>query len=293
MLLLSGPGCKIHDCAALCMLSGCARRGLSQTCLGREQRAAGRLKAGLASRSHGCSSVQAKDSRNTQNIQDVLRKQRKTGQGRSNPAGPDAHKHPSHRQSTSHGTRLSRRNRDERARVLSDAQLLAFERNGHITLTDVLSEKELLASKQAVEEAVHSRCLDALTHRMRVLLPAHQQIAIQSSQQGFQHLKAHSRELGFLQHFNLHRYDSNVRELALHSNLASIAAQLLGTQKLRLYQDCVFLKEPGFSQTNWCVHPNLHSNLQLTCRLSSQPHWSMKSVNAAEWHSVTCFLFPC
>ena len=47
------------------------------------------------------------------------------------------------------------------------------------------------------------------------------------------------------------RYDSVIQDLVLSSSLTGIAAQLLGTQKLRLYQDCLFLKEPGFTQTHW------------------------------------------
>ena len=205
----------------------------------------------------------------------MLRKQRKSGRGRSDPAGDAAQKDPSNKESTPPGVLLKEKKAGERARVLSDAQLLAFERNGHITLGGVLSEQQILTSKQAVDKAVQSRCLEALRHRMRVLLPADQQIVLQSSQQGVQHLKAHSSGLGFLQHFNLHRYDSSIRELALHSSLAGIAAQLLGTRKLRLYQDCVFLKEPGFSQTNWYVPLSCHFNLHLTCSTICLPHWSM------------------
>lgn len=40
--------------------------------------------------------------------------------------------------------------------------------------------------------------------------------------------------------------------------LASVAAQLLGEERVRVYQDCIFLKEPGFTPTNW------HSDLPLS-----------------------------
>ncbi len=40
--------------------------------------------------------------------------------------------------------------------------------------------------------------------------------------------------------------------------LGAVAAQLLGEKRVRLYQDCVFLKEPGFTPTNW------HSDLPLS-----------------------------
>ena len=42
-----------------------------------------------------------------------------------------------------------------------------------------------------------------------------------------------------------------IRALAFSQRLAGTAAQLLGAKRLRLYQDCVFAKEPGFSATNW------------------------------------------
>ncbi len=42
-----------------------------------------------------------------------------------------------------------------------------------------------------------------------------------------------------------------IRDLAFSRRLAGVAAQLLGAKRLRLYQDCVFCKEPGFSETNW------------------------------------------
>ena len=41
------------------------------------------------------------------------------------------------------------------------------------------------------------------------------------------------------------------------ARVAAVAAQLLGTKQLRLYQDCLFLKLPGHSHTNW------HSDLRM------------------------------
>ncbi len=39
--------------------------------------------------------------------------------------------------------------------------------------------------------------------------------------------------------------------------LAATAAALLGAPRLRLYQDCAFVKRPGFGATNW------HSDLRM------------------------------
>ena len=48
-----------------------------------------------------------------------------------------------------------------------------------------------------------------------------------------------------------------IRDLVTSKRLASTALELLGLKRVRLYQDCVFLKEPGFTETNW------HSDLLL------------------------------
>ena len=89
--------------------------------------------------------------------------------------------------------------------LLSPSQLLEWERKGHLNIRSVLSESQVLKIRQAAEKAIEINCLEALRHRIRVLLPEHQQAEVKSKQQGLQHLRAHSRELGFLQHFNLHR----------------------------------------------------------------------------------------
>jgi ectoine hydroxylase-related dioxygenase (phytanoyl-CoA dioxygenase family) len=64
-----------------------------------------------------------------------------------------------------------------------------------------------------------------------------------------------------LQFFNLHRGDSAVAEpllkLVTSRRLVSEAAALLGTSRLRLYQTCLFVKEPGMAETNW------HSDLAM------------------------------
>ena len=43
--------------------------------------------------------------------------------------------------------------------------------------------------------------------------------------------------------------------------MAAVAAQLLGVPRVRLYQSCVFIKEPGMGDTNWhSGAPQLRSN---------------------------------
>ncbi|CAL8470739.1 g10281 [Coccomyxa elongata] len=91
-----------------------------------------------------------------------------------------------------------------------------------------------------------------------VLLPADKHVPAHSRDQALRHIRQHSQELGFLQHFNLHRELQVIRSLVTSQRLAAVAAQLLGEKRVRLYQDCVFLKEPGFTPTNW------HSDLPLS-----------------------------
>lgn len=66
-------------------------------------------------------------------------------------------------------------------------------------------------------------------------------------------------QLGFLQFFNLHRSQAAIAQLVRHPALAGTAAQLLGAKRLRLYQDAVFLKQPGFAETNWCACCAVHA----------------------------------
>ena len=88
---------------------------------------------------------------------------------------------------------------------LGAEELLAFERQGHLSTRGVLSEAQVLAVRRAAERAITDRSTEALQQRIRVLLPRDQHIAVTSEQQGLQYLKTHRKELGFLQHFNLHR----------------------------------------------------------------------------------------
>ena len=48
-----------------------------------------------------------------------------------------------------------------------------------------------------------------------------------------------------------------MRALVGDPRLAATAAALLGAPRLRLYQDCVFVKQPGYGATNW------HSDLRM------------------------------
>lgn len=78
------------------------------------------------------------------------------------------------------------------------------------------------------------------------------------------------------QFFHLHRASAAVRALAAGPALAGAAAALLGARRVRLLQDAVFLKEPGFDATNW--HSDLRmapldTNSYVTAWVSNSVHW--------------------
>ncbi len=90
-------------------------------------------------------------------------------------------------------------------RVLSDSQLLNFERLGHMCTRSLLDGAQVTALHGAVQKEADNRQLVALSHRIRVLLPADKHVPVHSKEQALRHLKRHGQELGFMQHFNLHR----------------------------------------------------------------------------------------
>lgn len=137
-------------------------------------------------------------------------------------------------------------------------QLLDFERQGHLCARAFLNPQELSSLEACVTEAAESQKLNAYRHRVAVLCPGVDPFSVTTIQeaQNIIRLKG-TDELGFLQTFNLHQRSQAVREWTSHPRLCSTVAALLGVERVRLYQDCLFLKMPGFGETNW------HSDLNM------------------------------
>lgn len=151
------------------------------------------------------------DNDNVKSIEAVLQKQLKRT-GDKKVAGPhDAQTTKSAGQVASGIPTRSKEEQSGGNAALTASQLLTFERSGHISIKLGLSQTQVLTAKRAAEEAVEANCLEAITHRIRVLLPENKRITIKSKEEGLQHLAKHGRELGFLQHFNLHRCVSSLR----------------------------------------------------------------------------------
>ncbi|GLC33176.1 hypothetical protein PLESTB_000362400 [Pleodorina starrii] len=142
--------------------------------------------------------------------------------------------------------------------TLSDSMLLRYERDGFVVTRRLLPVDQLTTLRSACEAEVSQRRLESFRHRVRVLCPGVDPASLTSEAEVRDALQNHATDsLGFLQFFNLHRTNRAVCRVALGAELAAVASQLLGARRVRVYQDCVFLKEPGFAETNW------HSDLRM------------------------------
>lgn len=168
---------------------------------------------------------------------------------------------------------------------------LFFERKGHACIRNVLTQDEARSMAVALIRETRTRTLLAYKHRVSVLCPpgAVDLNAIKTEEEAMAAIARYSdEEVGFLQTFNIHRDNyvsgessessesSNDSPAATPSNdgveecagyimsrrLARIAAELLGADesegdRVRLYQSCVFVKPPGFGETNWHSDANM------------------------------------
>ena len=167
---------------------------------------------------------------------------------------------------------------------------LFFERKGHVCVRNVLTRDEARSMAVALVRETRQRTLLAYKHRVSVLCPpgAVDVDAIQSEEEAMKAIARYSdEEVGFLQTFNIHRDNyvagessnddssrtavsgdstsDGIKECAgyiMSRRLARIAAELLGADenegdRVRLYQSCVFVKPPGFGETNWHSDANM------------------------------------
>lgn len=106
-------------------------------------------------------------------------------------------------------------------------------RDGHVTLRGVLSPREVLAVRAAVQRAIA---------QVPALVP--------NEQEGEVYARA------FAQHMNLWRVDAEVASFTLSSRLGKIAARLLDVPAVRVYHDQALVKQPGGGPTPW--HQDKH-----------------------------------
>ncbi len=120
-------------------------------------------------------------------------------------------------------------------RQLSDAELLRFERDGHLSTPGLLPTSDVAALRDHLAPVTERQRLSALRHRVRVLCPGVQAAPPATEQQALRLLRQHGvDELGFIQVFHTWRELEPVYSLVLR--LAGLAAALLDVPRVRLYQ---------------------------------------------------------
>lgn len=134
------------------------------------------------------------------------------------------------------------------AGVPLDSQLF-FARKGHCSLPGLISAEETVALAEDVDVYIKANMLDGFKQKVEVLFDAETASRVSSVADAERILNGAT--IPFLQFFNLHESVPSVGALARSPLLGRIAAELLGADSVRLYQDSVFFKRPGDGATPW------------------------------------------
>lgn len=158
--------------------------------------------------------------------------------------------------------------------LLSTAAILRFERCGHVTQTKVLPSRRVKEIIPAINDAYHAQQVAVYQQKLRVILGADcdPDLPLKALQQKVAALPEGC--IPFLQAFNLWRTCPAVASLACSAEIAGTAAALLGCDRVRLFQDSLFIKRPGDGATHWhsdLAMTPLDSNSFVTCWLPLQP----------------------
>ena len=110
---------------------------------------------------------------------------------------------------------------------VSQAKIASYQGDGHVLLEGVASAAEISAYRPLIVQAVE-------TYKRRMKQGA-----------------GDMQKPAFIQLLNLWRDIEPMRRFTLARRFAKIAAELMGVDAVRLYQDIVFFKEPGGKFTAW------------------------------------------
>ncbi len=116
---------------------------------------------------------------------------------------------------------------------LTDGQIAQYQRDGHILLEDVLDAACIPPYKHAIEQTVAARNKETRALKDR-----------------------DTYGKAFLQTTNLWQHNAKVAEYVQAKRFASIAARLMGVERVRLYHDQALFKEAGGGITPW--HQDQH-----------------------------------
>lgn len=111
---------------------------------------------------------------------------------------------------------------------LTDEQVRAYQRDGHILLRALCTPEEAAAAREAITAAAYRSS---------------------SEQRPLEERDTYGR--AFLQVMNLWLDDEAVRRYVLAKRFAGAAARLMGVSRVRLYHDQALIKEAGGGLTPW------------------------------------------
>lgn len=147
--------------------------------------------------------------------------------------------------------------------IISDKDCLNFMRNGHIFLPGVVDKRNIPVIENLRNDIAEIFTTDneiklaAYRHKARVSLGRLDSDSMSLEECEKELSKIDSEDIPFMQVFNIWRNSQSARNIALSPILGKIAADLLGVDSVRLYQDSIFMKRPGDGPTMW------HSDLNM------------------------------
>ncbi|KAJ8900756.1 hypothetical protein NDN08_000057 [Rhodosorus marinus] len=138
-----------------------------------------------------------------------------------------------------------------RNRSVTNKDIIQFEREGHVACRDLLLEEQVEDLREKTLKVFEDRLLESYQQKCSVLglgTPGTLAEAKESLE------TVDNDKIPFLQLFNLRKMNPS---LLIPEQLAQAAATLLGSKRLRVYQDSIFVKRGGDGPTLW------HSDLNM------------------------------
>jgi len=136
-------------------------------------------------------------------------------------------------------------------RSVSNKHIIQFEREGHVACRGLLLEKQVENIREKTLKVFEDRLLDSYQQKCSVLgLETPKTLA--EAKESLETVE--NDKIPFLQLFNLRKMNPS---LLVPEQLAQAAATLLGSKRLRVYQDSIFVKRGGDGATLW------HSDLNM------------------------------
>lgn len=166
-----------------------------------------------------------------------------------------------------------------RKEKLSDSELIQFLREGHLFTSQLIEPKAITDFVAPAARAAYTNpdlALQAYRHKVRVCKKPTKDLNVDSLtlQECMAILSdVEAEDIPFMQLFNLWRQVPEIQAIALNPELGKFAADLLGVDAVRLYQDALFVKRTGDGPTMWHSDLNMapfDSNDFVTCWIPLQ-----------------------